>query len=109
VDVMWIASLYESRLYFMFIINTMGKTEIFTLSLHDALPISRGRTRRARGSRSARRPAPTGPPARSARRRPRRSRRRQEVRARATARQAAAGGAAASAPGRARAAAARRH
>src|SRR2546426_9314212 len=40
-------SRHEPRFFFFF--NDTATTEIYTLSLHDALPISRGRTRPGRG------------------------------------------------------------
>src|SRR2546425_12681583 len=55
-------------LLFFFFFNDPAPTEIYTLSLHDALPICPGRRRRdrarggrARGGRSMRRPAKTCP------------------------------------------------
>src|SRR2546426_9022710 len=46
------------RCFFFFFFNDTATTEIYTLSLHDALPISRPR----RGSRAARpRPGPSSP------------------------------------------------
>src|SRR5690348_18440065 len=38
-------------LFFSFFFNDTATTEIYTLSLHDALPISRSRCRRGRGCR----------------------------------------------------------
>src|SRR4051812_29960424 len=57
---------------FFFFTDT-ATTEIYTLSLHDALPISRGRRRRrpARGDRVVRRPAAAHPRRRAPRRRAR--------------------------------------
>src|SRR2546425_7677984 len=55
-----------------FFFNDTATTEIYTLSLHDALPISRRRVRRAAGSAPPRPSASRGPcrPPRSGRRRP---------------------------------------
>src|SRR2546422_10632830 len=64
-----------NAIYFFFFFNDTATTEIYTLSLHDALPISRGTSGSARRSRT--RPAGRGRDARGGhaprtRRRPRR-------------------------------------
>src|SRR6266542_5767326 len=43
--------------FFVFFFNATATTEIYTLSLHDALPISRARRRRRRGRAQAARPS----------------------------------------------------
>src|SRR2546430_11979758 len=48
-----------SSIFFFF--NDTATTEIYTLSLHDALPISTPRSRRVRGPPAARRCAPCEP------------------------------------------------
>src|SRR2546427_4035360 len=46
--------------FFFFFFNDTATTEIYTLSLHDALPISRGRPRHGRDLRRADRRPPQG-------------------------------------------------
>src|SRR2546427_10184989 len=47
--------------FFFFFFNDTATTEIYTLSLHDALPISREPRQRQRDPRDARRPGLQGP------------------------------------------------
>src|SRR2546430_16633018 len=46
----------RSAIFYFFFFNDTATTEIYTLSLHDALPISRDRGRWRRGSAPARQP-----------------------------------------------------
>src|SRR3712207_9181760 len=65
-------ALFRSRSDLFVFFNDTATTEIYTLSLHDALPICRGRRGPRRGparSRTGRRP-PAGPRGRRWRRRP---------------------------------------
>src|SRR3712207_9046092 len=58
--------------FFFFFFNDTATTEIYTLSLHDALPICDPRVGRGGGGDEGGRPAHAGDPARAGLRRPRR-------------------------------------